>query len=88
MIEALWDAVRGVGSRHGPTVGRALQLACADHGVVLVRTGAGDDAAEEAVSAVASALRRRVADNPGARVIAAVGDPQARLVDAHLSYRQ
>jgi PucR C-terminal helix-turn-helix domain/GGDEF-like domain len=85
--EALWDAVRA-GSQGSPATGHALQLACADHGVILVRAGTGESAAEQAAGAVAAVLRRRVADTHGARVVAAVGDPQPRLVDAHMSYRQ
>ena len=86
--EALRDVARGVYPHRGLASGQALQLACADHAVVLVRAGRGERTAEQVAAAVASVLRRRVAGTRGARVVAAVGDPQARLVDAHLSYRQ
>jgi sugar diacid utilization regulator len=56
--------------------------------VILVRASPGEGTAEQVAAAVAAVLRRRVADTRAARVVAAVGDPQARLVDAHLSYRQ
>jgi sugar diacid utilization regulator len=87
--EALRDVARGVYPHRSLASGQVLQLACADHAVVLVRAGPGAGAAEQVAAAVvAAALRGRVAGTRGARVVAAVGDPQARLVDAHLSYRQ
>jgi DNA-binding PucR family transcriptional regulator len=86
--EALRDVARGVGPHRSQTCGQALQLACADHAVVLVRAGPDEGAAEQVADAVAAVLRRRVTDTHGARVVAAVGDPQARVADAHLSYRQ
>jgi hypothetical protein len=86
--EALRDVARGVGSHRSLASGQALQLACADHAAVLVRAGPGEGAAEQAAGAVAAVLRCRVADTRGARVVAAVGDPQARLADTHHSYRQ
>jgi hypothetical protein len=86
--EALRDVARGVGSHRSLASGQALQLACADHAVVLVRAGPGAGTAGQAAAAVAAVLRRRVAGTRGARVVAAVGDPQPRLADAHLSYRQ
>jgi len=86
--EALRDVARGVGSHRSLASGQALQLACTDHAVVLVRTGPGEGVAEQVADAVAAVLRCRVGDTREARVVAAVGDPQARLADAHLSYRQ
>lgn len=50
--------------------------------------GAGDDGAGVTEAReVAQALRHRLRKIRDARVIAAVGDPQARLRDAHVSYR-
>jgi hypothetical protein len=86
--EALRDTARGAGAKRNPAAGQGLQLTCADHGAVLVRAYQGEAAAEQVASAVAELLRQRTADTPGTRVVATVGDPQARLPDAHLSYRQ
>jgi hypothetical protein len=82
--EALRDAARAPQAS-----GEALRLGYADHGVVLARArSASDDSAGEAEAReVALALRHRLRKIPEARVIAAVGDPQARLRDAHVSYR-
>jgi PucR C-terminal helix-turn-helix domain/GGDEF-like domain len=82
--EALRDAARAPSASAG-----ALRLGYTDHGVVLVRArSAADDAAGvDEARAVAAALRHRLRKIPQARVIAAVGDPQARLRDAHVSYR-
>ncbi len=82
--EALRDAARAAPD------GNALRLGYADHGVVLVRTRSADDDGAGVAEAreVLAALRHRLRKNPEARVIAAVGDPQARLKDAYLSYRQ
>ena len=97
--EALQDAARAVRpggalASGGALSGGALRLGYADHGVVLVRArpacdgGAADDSAGVAEAReVAQALRRRLRKIPQARVIAAVGDPQSRLRDAHVSYR-
>ncbi|HEY3954068.1 MAG TPA: helix-turn-helix domain-containing protein [Streptosporangiaceae bacterium] len=86
--EALRDTARGAGPQRGPAASHGLQLTCADHGALLVRAGPGAAAAEQVAGAVADVLRQRTADTPGTRVVAAVGDPQDRLADAHLSYRQ
>jgi hypothetical protein len=82
--EALRDAARAPQASGG-----ALRLGYADHGVILVRARAvADDAAGvDEARAVAGALRHRLRKLPRARVVAAVGDPQARLRDAHISYR-
>jgi hypothetical protein len=82
--EALRDAARAAPD------GNALRLGYADHGVVLVRTRSDDDDGAGVAEAreVLAALRHRLRKIPEARVIAAVGDPQARLKDAYLSYRQ
>lgn len=82
--EALRDAARAAPG------GNALRLGYADHAVVLVRTRSADDDSACVAQAreVLAALRHRLRKTPQARVIAAVGDPQARLKDAYLSYRQ
>lgn len=82
--EALRDAARAAPD------GSALRLGYADHGVVLVRTKSADDDSAGVAEAteVLAALRHRLRKHPEARVIAAIGDPQARLKDAYLSYRQ
>jgi hypothetical protein len=82
--EALRDAARGSPG------GNALRLGCTDHGVALVRTRSAEDDSAGVAEAreILAALRRRLRKNPGARIIAAIGDPQARLKDAYLSYRQ
>jgi sugar diacid utilization regulator len=67
-----------------------LCLPKSDHGVLLVATDharAETQLAEVARDARA-ALLRRLGRNGCVRVIAAIGDPQARLVDAVSSYRQ
>ncbi len=81
--EALQDAARA-GRGDG-----ALRSGYADHGVVLVRAGsvADDSAGLSEAQVVADALRHRLRKVPGARVVAAAGDPQPRLRDAHRSYR-
>src|ERR1700753_3425826 len=80
--EALQDAARA--GRDG-----ALRSGYADHGVVLVRAASvtDDSAGLSEAQVVADALRHRLRKVPGARVVAAAGDPQPRLRDAHLSYR-
>ncbi|HWG15680.1 MAG TPA: helix-turn-helix domain-containing protein [Streptosporangiaceae bacterium] len=82
--EALRDAARAPQASGG-----ALRLGYADHGVILVRARsvADDGAGVDEARAVAGALRHRLRKLPRARVVAAVGDPQARLRDAHISYR-
>jgi hypothetical protein len=82
--EALRDAARGSPGRH------ALRLGCADHGVVLVGTRSVEDDSAGVAEAreVLAALRHRLRKTPEARVVAAIGDPQAQLKDAYLSYRQ
>ncbi len=83
LCQALWDVGREVGP------GDILHMACTDHGILLVRTGSLDD--DEGAASCAErgreALARRLAPGPG-RVIAALGDPQGRLCDAIVSYRQ
>jgi sugar diacid utilization regulator len=81
--EALQDAARA--SREDG----ALRSGYADHGVVLARVAsvADDSAGLGEAQVVADALRHRLRKVPGARVVAAAGDPQPRLRDAHLSYR-
>jgi hypothetical protein len=81
--EALQDAARA-GRGDG-----ALRSGYADHGVVLVRAGsvADDSAGLSEAQVVADALRHRLRKVPGARVVAAAGDPQPRLRDAHRSYQ-
>jgi hypothetical protein len=81
--EALQDAARA-GREDG-----ALRSGYADHGVVLVRVAsvADDGAGLAEAEVVADALRHRLRKVPGTRVVAAAGDPQPRLRDAHLSYR-
>jgi hypothetical protein len=81
--EALQDAARA--SREDG----ALRAGYADHGVVLARVAsvADDSAGLGEARLVADALRHRLRKVPGARVVAAAGDPQPRLRDAHLSYR-
>lgn len=86
--EALRDTARAAGAQHSPAAGQGMQLTCADHGALLVRAGRGQAAAEQVASTVAEVLRQRTAGTPGTRVVAAVGDPQDRIADAHLSYRQ
>jgi hypothetical protein len=86
--EALRDTARGAGPQRSPAAGHGLQLTCADHGAVLVRAGPGEAAAEQVASVVAEVMRQRTLDITGTRVVSAIGDPQARLADAHLSYRQ
>lgn len=78
---ALRDAARAE-----PDV-QALRVAHADHAVLLVRTRAADDdaAGVAAALAAAAALRHRLGDRP---VVAAAGDPQATMAEAHVSYRQ
>jgi hypothetical protein len=82
--EALRDAARAA------PAGNALRLGYADHGVVLVRTRSVEDDSAGVTEAreVRAALRHRLRNYPEARIIAAVGDPQARLKDAYLSYRR
>lgn len=86
--EALRDTARAAGAQHSPAAGQGMQLTCADHGALLVRAGRGQAAAEQVAGTVAEVLRQRTAGTPGTRVVAAVGDPQDRIADAHLSYRQ
>ncbi len=88
--EALRDAARGSLPAAGAPAGGALRLGNADHGVVLVRapSATDDSTGVAAAGEVALALRHRLRKVPAARVIAAVGDPQAGLRDAHVSYRQ
>src|ERR1700761_1073524 len=83
ITEALQDAARAA---KGDGV---LRAGYADHGVVLVPASslAGDAAGRAEARLVADALRHRLRKLPGARVVAATGDPQPRLRDAHLSYR-
>ena len=83
ITEALQDAARAA---KGDGV---LRAGYADHGVVLVPASslAGDEAGRAEARMVADALRHRLRKLPGARVVAATGDPQPRLRDAHLSYR-
>jgi hypothetical protein len=82
--EALRDAARAAPGE------QALRLGNADHGVVLVRasTARDDSAGVTAAREVLAALRYRIRDAATARAVAAVGDPQPRLTDAHLSCRQ
>jgi DNA-binding PucR family transcriptional regulator len=81
--EALQDAARAAQDD------AALRAGYAGHGVVLVPASslADDGAGRAEARAVADALRHRLRKIPGARVVAAAGDPQPRLRDAHLSYR-
>jgi hypothetical protein len=81
--EALQDAARAAQDD------AALRAGYAGHGVVLVPVPslADDGAGRAEARAVADALRHRLRKIPGARVVAAAGDPQPRLRDAHLSYR-
>jgi sugar diacid utilization regulator len=83
LCQALWD----VGREAGP--GGVLHMACSDHGIVLVQSESrGDDErATRFAERGREALARRLSLAP-ARVIAALGDPQARLSDAIISYRQ
>jgi len=55
---------------------------------VQARSADDDSAGVAEAGAVAQALRYRLRKVAGARVVAAVGDPQPRLRDAHRSYRQ
>lgn len=86
--EALRDTARAAGAQRSPAAGQGMQLTCADHGALLVRAGRGQAAAEQVAGTVAEVLRQRTAGTPGTRVVAAVGDPQDRIADAYLSYRQ
>jgi sugar diacid utilization regulator len=69
-----------------------LQLARADHGVLLVPLGAADDRQVAATAREASAALARAArggpHGGDVRVITGIGDPQPRLADAHHSYRE
>jgi sugar diacid utilization regulator len=69
-----------------------LQMARADHGVLLVPLGAADDRQVAATAREASgALARAARGGPhggDVRVITGIGDPQPRLADAHHSYRE
>ncbi|HEY2237483.1 MAG TPA: helix-turn-helix domain-containing protein [Streptosporangiaceae bacterium] len=85
--EALQDAARA--GREATRGDSALRSGYADHGVVLVRAGsvADDSAGLSEAQVVADALRHRLRKVPGARVVAATGDPQPRLRDAYRSYQ-
>jgi sugar diacid utilization regulator len=69
-----------------------LQLARADHGVLLVPLASADDRQLAATAREASAALARAArggPNGGdVRVITGIGDPQPQLADAHHSYRE
>jgi hypothetical protein len=70
-----------------------LQLARADHGVLLVPVASAEDDRQAVVAAgeASAALQRRLrgkALNGGKRVIAGIGDPQTRLGTAQRSYRE
>jgi DNA-binding PucR family transcriptional regulator len=69
-----------------------LQLARADHGVLLVPLGSADDRQVAATAREASAALARAArggpHGGDVRVITGIGDPQPRLADAHHSYRE
>lgn len=90
--EALRDAALDgdLGSGQAVPGRQALRLGYADQGVVLVRTRTPEDDRPGIAVAqeVTTALRHRIGDDNPARVVAAVGDPQPRLMDAHQSYRQ
>jgi sugar diacid utilization regulator len=69
-----------------------LQMARADHGVLLVPLVSADErqvaaTAREASAALARAARGRP-HGGDVRVITGIGDPQPQLADAHHSYRQ
>lgn len=83
--EALWDV-----ARRSPST-EQLRLSHRYHGVLLVRARSltDDGKAMELARETRAALLARLADSePAARVVAALGDPQAKLVDAVISYRQ
>jgi sugar diacid utilization regulator len=70
-----------------------LQLARADHGVLLVPVASAEDDRQAAIAAgeASAALQRRLqgrALNGEMRVIAGIGDPQTRLGAAQRSYRE
>jgi PucR-like helix-turn-helix protein/diguanylate cyclase with GGDEF domain len=85
IIETLLDVAR----RSQPT--RHLQLAYADHGVLLIQLRTQEDdsrALQLAHDARESLLRKIGRQCPGCRVIASVGEPQDRLIAAITSYHQ
>lgn len=74
----------------GELAARHLQLVRGDHGVLLValRSTEDDSTAVHLAHAVRESLLRRTARRPERRVVASVGEPQGRLVEAAVSYRQ
>lgn len=74
----------------GPAI-RHLQLVRGDHGVLLVALRSTEDdsrAVRLARDVRESLLRRTNRRRPGRRVVASVGEPQVRLAEAAISYRQ
>lgn len=92
--QALWD----IAHESGPGTTEGLRLARGDHAVLLVRTQslADDDPGHAMAERLGRALRRRFADrepegtpeHPEVRVVVGIGEPQTRLADAVVSYRQ
>ena len=86
------DAVSDAFSEFGRHLAGAdiLRLPKPDHGVLLVATdhARADTQLREIACDARAALVRRLDRNDCVRVVAAIGDPQARLVDAVSSYRQ
>jgi sugar diacid utilization regulator len=81
MAEALWEL-----SREAAAEG-ALRLANGDHGVLLTPDAAGDGPRRLAAAA-RDVVAARAGRDRAARVVAGVGEPQARLASAYASYRQ
>lgn len=67
-----------------------LRMPRADHGVLLVPTGPGrpERLVKEIADGARAGLARRLNRQGEVRVVAAIGDPQARLAKAVSSYRQ
>lgn len=95
--ECIGQALSDVAHESGSGSGDGLRLVRGDHVVLLVRAQSVDD--DEAGSAVADtvgrALRRRLAEHRPApehpeavRIVVGIGEPQQRLTQAVISYRQ
>ena len=81
LAESLRDVTRG------RSAGTVIGLANPDHGVLVAHDQGAAAGRDLAAAARASLLLRLQADDPGASVVAGIGDPSI-LADARVSYRQ